>query len=406
MKIRFSQPDISDVEIQEVISVLRSGWITTGPETKKFEKKIAEWIGVPKAVCLSSCTACEEIVLRMLGVGLGDEVIVPAYTYTATASAVCHVGARPVLVDSQEDNLQMDYQFLEDSISEKTKAIVPVDLGGIPCDYDRIFNIVENKRYLFHAVNDMQEKIGRVAIIADAAHAFGAEWHGENVGRIADFTDFSFHAVKNLTTGEGGAFTWRHIDGVEDNEIYKKAMLLSMHGQSKDAIEKTDSGSWEYDIIGPWYKCNMTDINAALGLAQIERYPGMLKRRKEIIARYDEAFRPLGIETSDHFTEEYSSSGHLYMTRIPGIGERERNSIISGLAERGIECNVHYKPLPMFTAYKDMGFDIKDYPNAFKQYANEVTLPLYSTLTDEEVEYVIKNYREVVKKACKGEILK
>ena len=397
MNIPFSPPDISEAEINEVCDALRSGWITTGPKTKLLEKKVAEWLGVPKAVCLNSQTACAETALRILGVGEGDDVIVPSYTYTASASVVCHVGAKLVLVDCQKNSLEMDYDALETAITEKTKVIIPVDLGGIPCDYDRIFQIVESKKDLFHPANEIQEKIGRVAVMADAAHAFGASWHGKMVGSIADFTNFSYHAVKNFTTAEGGAMTWKHINGIDDEKIYHQAQLLSLHGQSKDALAKTQLGAWEYDIVGTWYKCNMTDVAAAMGLAQFERYPGMLARRKKIIGRYDAAFKPLGVEVLNHYTDEYASSGHLYITRVPGITDQQRREIIIKMAEAGIACNVHYKPLPMHTAYKKLGFDIKDFPNSFKHYENEITLPLHTKLTDEEVEYVIDTYGEILK---------
>lgn len=392
MNIPFSPPDISEAEINEVCDALRSGWITTGPKTKLLEKKVAEWLGTPKCVCLNSQTACAETALRILGVGEGDEVVVPAYTYTASASVVCHVGAKLVLVDCQENSLEMDYDALENAITEKTKVIIPVDLGGIPCDYDRIFEIVERKKNLFRPSTEIQEKLGRVAVMADAAHAFGASWHGKMIGRVADVTNFSYHAVKNFTTAEGGAMTWKHIEGIDDEEIYHHAQLLSLHGQSKDALAKTQLGAWEYDIVGTWYKCNMTDVAAAMGLAQFERYPGMLERRKEIIGKYDAAFKPLGVEVLNHYTDEYSSSGHLYITRVQGISDQQRREIIIKMAEAGVACNVHYKPLPMHTAYKKLGFDIKDYPNAYKHYKNEITLPLHTKLTDEEVEYVIKTY--------------
>lgn len=397
MNIPFSPPDISEAEINEVCDALRSGWITTGPKTKLLEKKVVEWIGVPKAVCLNSQTACAETALRILGVGEGGEVIVPAYTYTASASVVCHVGAKLVLVDCQENSLEMDYDALEAAITENTKVVVPVDLGGVPCDYDRVFEIVERKKHLFHPANEIQEKLGRVAIMADAAHAFGAKWHGKMIGSVADVTNFSYHAVKNFTTAEGGAMTWKHIDGIDDEEIYHQAQLLSLHGQSKDALAKTQLGAWEYDIVGTWYKCNMTDVAAAMGLAQFERYPGMLERRKEIIGRYDAAFKPLGVEVLDHYTDEYSSSGHLYITRVPGVTDQQRREIIIKMAEAGVACNVHYKPLPMHTAYKKLGFDIKDYPNSYRHYENEITLPLHTKLTDEEVEYIIGTYCSIVK---------
>ena len=394
--IPFSPPDISEAEIELVADALRSGWITTGPKTKLLEKKIAEWLGTPKSVCLNSQTACAEVSLRILGVGCGDEVITTAYTYTASASVVCHVGAKVVMVDCQKDSLEMDYDALEAAITEKTKAIIPVDLGGIPCDYDRIFEVVERKKHLFKPSNEIQEKLGRIAIVADAAHAFGADRQGKMVGSIADFTNFSFHAVKNLTTAEGGAMTWRHIDGIDDEAIYKQAQLLSLHGQSKDALAKTQLGAWEYDIVAPLYKCNMTDIAAAVGLAQFERYPSMLARRKEIIEKYDAVLKPIGVEVLPHYTDEHTSSGHLYITRVPGATDEERREIIIKMAEAGIACNVHYKPLPMHTAYKDLGFDIKDYPNAYAHYANEITLPLHTKLTDEEVEYVAETYKTIL----------
>ena len=402
MKIPFSPPDMTELEAQGASEAIRSGWITTGPKTKEFERQIAEYCHVNKAVCLNSQTACAEMALRLLGIGAEnggssfDEVIVPAYTYTASASVVCHVGAKLVLIDSQTDSLDIDYEALEKAINEHTKAIIPVDLGGIPCDYDRMFAIVENKKNLFKATSAVQEALGRVAICADAAHAFGASWHGKMVGSIADFSSFSFHAVKNLTTAEGGALTW-NILGIDDEELYHQAQLYSLHGQSKDALAKTQLGAWEYDIIGPWYKCNMTDIMAAIGMAQLARYEGILERRKEIIGRYDAAFRKLGVQVLPHYTDEHQSSGHLYLTRIPGISLEQRQEIIVKMAETGIATNVHYKPLPMMTAYKKMGFDIKDYPNAYRQFENEITLPLHTRLTDEEVEYVIEKYCEIVR---------
>lgn len=402
MKISFSPPDMTELEIQGAAEAIKSGWITTGPKTKEFERQIAGYCHVNKAVCLNSQTACAEMALRLLGIGAEnggssfDEVIVPAYTYTASASVVCHVGAKLVLIDAQTDSLEMDYEALENAINEHTKAIIPVDLGGIPCDYDRIFDIVENKKHLFKATSVVQEAVGRVAICTDAAHAFGASRCGKMVGSIADFSSFSFHAVKNLTTAEGGALTW-NIPGIDDEEMYHQAQLYSLHGQSKDALAKTQLGAWEYDIIGPWYKCNMTDIMAAIGLAQMSRYEGMLERRKEIIGKYDAAFKPLGVQVLQHYTDEYQSSGHLYLTRIPGISLEQRQEIIVKMAEAGIATNVHYKPLPMMTAYKKLGFDIKDYPNAYGQFENEITLPLHTRLTDEEVEYVIEKYCEIVK---------
>lgn len=395
--IPFSPPDISDLEIAEVTEALKSGWITTGPRTKQLEKNIAEWIGTEKCVCLNSQTACAEMALHVLGIGAGDEVITCAYTYTATASVIAHVGAKIVLVDTQKDNLQMDYDALEAAISEKTKAIIPVDIAGIPCDYDRIFEIAERKKHLFKPSNEIQTALGRVAVMADTAHAFGAKWHGRMIGSVADFSSFSFHAVKNLTTAEGGALTWRTIPGISNEDIYKKLQLLSLHGQSKDALAKTKLGAWEYDIVGTYYKCNMTDVVASIGLKQFERYPDMLKRRKEIIEKYDETLKPLGVETLNHYTSEWESSGHLYLTRIPGITVEQRNDIITKMAERGVACNVHYKPLPLHTAYKNLGFDIADYPNAYARYANEITLPLHTRLTDEDVEYVSRQYAEILK---------
>lgn len=395
--ILFSPPDISELEIKEVADALRSGWITTGPRTKELERKIAKFCEVDRAVCLNSQTACAEMALRILGIGEEDEVIVPSYTYTASASVVYHVGAKIVFVDVQKDSLEMDYEKMAEAITEKTKAIIPVDLAGIPCDYDKIFNIVESKKHLFKPNNDIQKVIGRIAICADAAHAFGASWKGRKVGSIADFTSFSFHAVKNLTTAEGGALTWRNIEGIDNEDIYHQLQLFSLHGQSKDALAKTQLGAWEYDIKGPWYKCNMTDILAGVGLAQLSRYEGMLARRKEIIEKYDNAFKPLGVKTLNHYTNEYQSSGHLYLTRIPNISLEQRQEIIVKMAEAGIACNVHYKPLPMMTAYINLGFDIKDYPNSYEQFANEITLPLHTCLTDEDVDYVIENYTRIVK---------
>ena len=395
--IPFSPPDISEAEINEVVNALRSGWITTGSRVKVFEKRIANYIGVNKACCLNSQTACAEMSLRILGIGEGDEVITTAYTYTATASVVCHVGAKLVLIDTQPDCLKMDYDAVERAITERTKAIIPVDLGGVPCDYDRIFEIVESKKSLFKPSNDIQRAIGRIAVCADTAHAFGAKWHGRMVGSIADFSSFSFHAVKNLTTAEGGVLTWRTIDGIDDEELYHQLQLLSLHGQSKDALAKTKLGAWEYDIVGTYYKCNMTDIMGAIGLKQFERYTGMLERRKEIIRRYDEALRPIGIQMLNHYTDDYESSGHLYITRVPGITPGQRNEIIVKIAEQGVATNVHYKPLPMHTAYRNLGFDIKDYPNAYSYFANEITLPLHTCLSDEDVEYVIKSYTDIVK---------
>lgn len=395
--IPFSPPDITETEIAEVSEALRSGWITTGPRTKQLEKNIAQMVGTEKCVCLNSQTACAEMALRIMGIGPGDEVITSAYTYTATASVIDHVGAKIVLIDTQRDCLEMDYEALESAINEKTKAIIPVDLAGIPCDYDRIFEIVNRKKNIFKPSNEIQSKLGRIAVMADTAHAFGAEWHGKKIGSVADFSSFSFHAVKNLTTAEGGALTWKTIPGVDSEDIYKQLQLLSLHGQSKDALAKTKLGAWEYDILGTYYKCNMTDVAAAIGLKQLERYPDMLKRRKTIIQKYDSALRRIGVVTLDHYTGEYESSGHLYLTRIPGISAEQRNEIITKMAEQGIACNVHYKPLPMHTAYKNMGFDIKNYPNAYEQFANEITLPLHTCLTDEDTEYVIEHYTQIVK---------
>ena len=371
MKIQFSPPDMTELEIEEVTEVLRSGWITTGPKTKKLEQQISDYCQVNQSVCLNSQTACAEMALRVLGIGPGDEVLVPAYTYTATASVVCHVGAKLVLVDVQEDSFEMDYDQMESRINKNTKAVIPVDLAGIPCDYDRIFNILERKKSIFHPSNDIQKFIGRIAVCVDSAHAFGAKWHNRMVGSIGDFSSFSFHAVKNFTTAEGGALTWRNFPEISDKEIYQQLQLLSLHGQSKDAFAKTQLGSWEYDIVGTWYKCNMTDIMAGIGLAQMKRYPKLLERRKEIIKRYDAAFSPLGIKILLHYTESYESSGHLYMTRIPWITIRERQEIIEKMAEKGIATNVHYKPLPMMTAYRNLGFDMKDYPNTYKMYKCE-----------------------------------
>lgn len=397
MKIPFSPPDITDAEIAQVTEALKSGWITTGPKTKELEREVATFCGTSRAVCLNSQTACAEMTLRLLGVGEGDEVITSAYTYTASASVVCHVGAKLVLVDTQADSLEMDYDKLAEAITEKTKVIIPVDLGGVPCDYDRIFSIVKDKEKMFRPVNEIQRAIGRIIVMADAAHAFGAAWHDKPVGSIADFSNFSFHAVKNFTTAEGGAVTWRDIPGVDNETIYHQYQLLSLHGQSKDALAKTQLGAWEYDIVGPWYKCNMTDVVAGIGLAQMKRYSGLLSRRKEIITTYDAVFRPLGIETLNHYTSEHQSSGHLYITRVPGITLGQRNEIIIKMAEEEIACNVHYKPLPMMTAYKNLGFTIVDYPNAYQRFANEITLPLHTKLTDEEVNYIIKKYTEIVK---------
>ena len=402
--IPFSPPDISETEISEVASALRSGWITTGPRTKELEKRLADYIGTNRVVCLNSATAAEELNLRVLGIGEGDEVIVPAYTYTATASAAIHVGAKVVFIDSQPGSWEMDYDAMEAAISERTKAIVPVDLGGIMCDYDRMHQAVENKKHLFRPSgntdlgNRIQTALGRVAIVADCAHSLGASRNGQNAGTPSDFASFSFHAVKNLTTAEGGAATWRSIEGVSDDEIYQAYQLYSLHGQSKDALAKTKVGAWEYDIVGPWYKCNLTDVAAAIGLRQLDRYPGILQRRREIIARYDEALDRIGVKHLTHSGEGFQSSGHLYLTRIPNIDEAKRNAIIEEMGKRGVACNVHYKPLPMMTAYKKLGWDIKDFPNAHAYYRNLISLPLHTKLSDEDVEYVIENFVEVVSK--------
>ena len=422
MKLRnipFSPPDMSEAEIEQVAEALRSGWITTGPKTKEFEKQIAAYVGTRKAVCLNSATAAMEMALRLIGVGPEDEVIVPAYTYTASASVTQHVGCKLVLVDSQPDCVEMDYEKLADAITEKTKVICPVDLGGVMCDYDRIFEVVEAKKGLFRPANEIQKKIGRIVVAADDAHAFGAKWHGKMAGSIADFSSFSFHAVKNLTTAEGGALVWHLPFGKEnvdvnandnyfqtvpriegetwDDMLYRISQLLSLHGQNKDALAKTQLGAWEYDVIGPWYKCNMTDIMAGIGLAQLSRYQGMLDRRRHIIGVYDAALKDLPVAVLNHYGEDFAGSGHLYITRLLGRTDMERRDVIVKMAERGIACNVHYKPLPMMTAYKALGFDIKDYPNAYKLFENEVTLPLHTRLSDEDVEYIITNYVDIIK---------
>lgn len=407
-KILFSPPDMSEAEIQEVAEALRSGWITTGPKTKEFEHLISmccqtarndkDGNPLPTTVCLNSATACMEMALRVLGIGEGDEVIVPAYTYTATASSVCHVGAHPVLVDCTPGSFEMDYDKLAGAITERTKAVMPVDLAGIVADYDSVFAAVEAKRHLFRPSNDIQRAFGRCIVIADAAHAFGAMRHGRMCGEIADFTSFSFHAVKNLTTAEGGALTWRTHEGIDDTAIYKQIQLLSLHGQNKDALAKTKLGGWEYDIIGTWYKCNMTDIMAGIGLAQLKRYPEMLRRRRQLIERYNVALEPHGVIVLPHYGNEHSSSGHLYMTRVPGITVERRNDIIVKMAERGIATNVHYKPLPMMTAYKALGYVINDFPNAYEQYHNEITLPLHTRLSDEDVDYILDNFINIITK--------
>ncbi len=404
MKIPFSPPDIGEAEIAQVADTLRSGWITTGPKTKELERQVASFCHTSRAVCLNSATAAMELTLHQLGIGPGDEVITCAYTYTASASVVCHVGAKLVLVDcckpsdGGSDCYQMDYDALERAITPRTKAIIPVDLGGVVCDYDRIFEIVERKKALFTpSDNKIQQALGRVAVMADAAHAFGAQWHGRMCGEIADFTCFSFHAVKNFTTAEGGAVTWRDLPGIDNEEIYKNYMLLSLHGQSKDALAKTQLGAWEYDIVMPGYKCNMTDIMAAIGLAQMQRYPGLLARRKQIITRYNQVMDTLPVSYLRHYGEDFASSGHLYLVRLNGRDEQFRNDFIVKMAEREIATNVHYKPLPMHTAYKKLGFDIKDYPNAFAMYRNEVTLPLHTLLTDEQVAFLLENFAQLLK---------
>ena len=419
MKVPFSPPDMTEAEIEQVAEALRSGWITTGPKTKEFENLIALVCSTKKAVCLNSATAAMEMALRLIGVGPEDEVIVPAYTYTATASVTQHVGCKVVMVDSQKDSVEMDYDKLAEAITEHTKVICPVDLGGIICDFDKVFAIVESKKDLFRPTNAIQKKIGRIIVAADDAHAFGAKWHGKMAGEIADFSSFSFHAVKNLTTAEGGALTWNlpfgkdkvesselrdykptvpYMDGETwDELLYRLSQLYSLHGQNKDALAKTQLGAWEYDIIGPWYKCNMTDVVAGIGLAQLKRYPEMLYRRRQIIERYDEALKGLPVAVLNHYGEDHSGSGHLYITRLLGRSDAERRAVIIEMAKRGIACNVHYKPLPMMTAYKALGFDIADYPNAFHLFENEVTLPLHTRLTDEDVEYVITNFVDIIK---------
>lgn len=396
MNIPFSPPDIGEEEIKEVIDALKSGWITTGPKTKQFEKEIAKMCNTEKAVCLNSATAALELTLRVLGIGPGDEVITSAYTYTASASPIEHVGAKIVLVDTQKDSLEMDYEQLKNAITEKTKVIIPVDIAGIMCNYNEIYKIVEEKKNIFKADNDIQKLYNRILVVADSAHGIGAKRDNKMSGEYADFTTFSFHAVKNLTTAEGGAVVWKNLSGLDNEYIYKQYQLLSLHGQTKDALNKTKIGAWEYDIVAPYYKCNMTDINAALGLAQLKRYPQMLKRRQEIISKYNKAFNDLPVELLNHKDDNHTSSRHLYLVRINNINEEQRNEIIMKMAEKGIACNVHYKPLPMLTAYKNLGFNISDYPNAYNMYKNEITLPLYSILTDEQVEYIIENFVKIV----------
>lgn len=400
--IAFAPPDITEEEISELVEVLRSGWITTGPKTKLLEKSIAEYLGTNKAVCLNSATAALELTLRILGIGPGDEVITPSYTYSASASVIEHVGAKIVMIDTGQDSYEMDYEQVSDAINERTKAIIAVDIAGKMCDYETIKNIVDSKSSLFKANNDIQSLFNRVIIIGDAAHSFGAEQKGIKAGNAADITCFSFHAVKNLTTAEGGAVVWRSDLGLDDESLYREYMLNSLHGQSKDALSKSGKGQWEYDIIYPAYKCNMTDIHAALGLAQLRRYDGMLKRRRELVTLYDKGLETLGVEGIKHYGEDYSSSGHLYLARIPGIDQEKRNEIILAMGELGVACNVHYKPLPMFTAYKNMGFDIKDYPNAFNMYKNEITLPLHTLLSDDDVEYVVECLYYTIGKALDG----
>ena len=395
--IKFSPPDITDLEINEVAEALRSGWITTGPKTKLFEEKIANYCCTQKAVCLNSATACMEMILRVLGIGPGDEVITSAYTYTASASVICHVGATPVLVDTADNSFEMDYEKLKNAITEKTKAIIPVDLAGKMCDYNRIFETVESKKSLFKASNEIQKVFGRVIVIADAAHAFGAEYKGKVCGSVADFTSFSFHAVKNLTTAEGGALTWKPCVGLDNEYLYKQFMLWSLHGQSKDALAKTQLGSWEYDVLYPGYKCNMTDLMAGVGLVQLDRYNSLLEKRKQIITKYDEAFKDLPVTLLQHFDKSNKSSGHLYFVRLNGYDEKSRNKLIELMAQKGVATNVHYKPLPMLTAYKNLGFDINEFKNAYKMYENEVSLPLHTLLTDDDVNYVINSFKDCLK---------
>lgn len=394
LEIPFSPPDITEEEIKEVVDTLKSGWITTGPKTKLFEKQIAEFCHTSKAVCLNSATACMEMALRVLGIGPGDEVITTAYTYTATASVVCHVGAKLVLVDTGKNSYEMDFEKVEHAVTEKTKAIISVDLAGVIGNYKKLFEIADRKKTIFQPANKIQRQLGRIAILADGAHAFGAQQKGKRCGEIADFTSFSFHAVKNLTTAEGGALVWRDIQGIDNEELYKQFMLLSLHGQSKDALAKTQLGAWEYDIAAPYFKCNMTDIMASLGIAQLRRYPKLLMRRRKIIEKYNEGLKSEEVTVLQHYGEDYSSSGHLYLVRLIGKTREECNEIITKMAERGVAANVHYKPLPMLTAYKNLGFSIEDYPNAYELFSNEITLPLHTKLTDEEVDYVIQVFKE------------
>ena len=394
--IPFSPPDITEDEINEVIDTLKSGWITTGPKTKELERRLSEFTTTPKTVCLNSATAALELVLRVLGIGEGDEVIVPAMTYTASCSVIYHVGAKAVIVDIQKDGHEMDYEALENAITEKTKAVIPVDLAGIPCNYDKIFEVVNAKKSLFKANSEYQEKLGRIAVVADGAHALGSVYKGVRVGAVADFTTFSFHAVKNFTTAEGGSVTWKENPNFDDEELYKEFQIYSLHGQTKDALAKTKAGSWEYDIVIPGYKCNMTDIMASIGLVQLDRYSKLLERRVELVEQYNKAFEGTRVVPLIHYADTYKSSGHLYITHIKGATYEQRGEIITKMAERGISCNVHYKPLPLLTAYSNLGFDIKDYPNAYNYFVNEVTLPLHTRLSDEDVKVIVENFKEIV----------
>ena len=394
--IPFSPPDISEEEINEVIDTLKSGWITTGPKTKELERRLSEFTDTPKTVCLNSATAALELTLRVLGIGEGDEVIVPAMTYTASCSVIYHVGAKAVIVDIAEDSHEMDYDVLADAITENTKAIIPVDLAGIPCDYDKIFEVVESKKYLFKANSEYQEKLGRVAVVADGAHALGSTYKGKKIGSVADFTTFSFHAVKNFTTAEGGSVTWKENENFDNEELYREYQIYSLHGQTKDALAKTKAGSWEYDIVIPGYKCNLTDIAASIGLVQLDRYPKLLERRENIISQYNKGFEGTRITALSHNSEDYKSCGHLYITHVEGATFEQRGKIIVKMAERGISCNVHYKPLPLLTAYKNLGFDIENYPNAYNYYVKEITLPLHTRLSDEDVAVIIENFKEIV----------
>ena len=394
--IPFSPPDISDGEINEVIDTLKSGWITTGPKTKELERRLSEFTNTPKTVCLNSATAALELTLRVLGIGEGDEVIVPAMTYTASCSVIYHVGAKAVIVDIAKDSHEMDYNALADAITENTKAVIPVDLAGIPCDYDKIFEVVESKKHLFKANSEYQEKLGRVAVVADGAHALGSTYKGEKIGSVADFTTFSFHAVKNFTTAEGGSVTWKENENFDNEELYREYQIYSLHGQTKDALAKTKAGSWEYDIVIPGYKCNLTDIAASIGLVQLDRYPKLLERREDIISQYNKGFEGTRITALSHSSEDYKSCGHLYITHVEGATFEQRGEIIVKMAERGISCNVHYKPLPLLTAYKNLGFDIENYPNAYNYYVKEITLPLHTRLSDEDVDVIIENFKEIV----------